>query len=115
MIMKPRPLRIPVDSAESVSALLDAPVKPTGCLVLAHGAGAGMEHAFMAGVAAGLRARGVAVLRYQFLYMERGSKRPDQPALAHAVVRAAVDAAAAALPGVPLFAGGKSFGARMSS
>ena len=113
--MKSRPLRIPLDASQSVSALLDTPAKPTACLVLAHGAGAGMTHAFMASVAAGLRERGVAVLRYQFVYMERGSKRPDQPALAHAVVRAAVGVATAKLPGVPLFAGGKSFGGRMTS
>jgi len=113
--MKPQALRIAVSDTQTVSALLDAPPKPIACLVLAHGAGAGMAHAFMAGVAAGLCERGVAVLRYQFVYMERGSKRPDAPALAHAAVRAAVDVAAEALPGVPLFAGGKSFGARMTS
>ena len=113
--MKPQALRIAVSDTQTVSALLDAPPKPIACLVLAHGAGAGMAHAFMAGVAAGLCERGVAVLRYQFVYMERGSKRPDAPGLAHAAVRAAVDVAAEALPGVPLFAGGKSFGARMTS
>jgi predicted alpha/beta-hydrolase family hydrolase len=98
-----------------VSGLLDAPAQPRACYVLAHGAGAGMTHPFMAAVAAGLVARGIATLRYQFPYMERGQKRPDPPALAHATVRAAVAAAAQALPGMPLIAGGKSFGGRMTS
>ncbi len=98
-----------------VSGLLDAPARPRACYVLAHGAGAGMAHPFMAAVAAGLVTRGIATLRYQFPYMERGQKRPDPPALAHATVRAAVAAAAQALPQVPLIAGGKSFGGRMTS
>jgi predicted alpha/beta-hydrolase family hydrolase len=85
------------------------------CLVLAHGAGAGMAHPFMAAVAAGLAARGVATLRYQFPYMERGAKRPDSPAVAQAAVRAAVAEAARLAPGLALYAGGKSFGGRMSS
>jgi len=113
--MKPKSLRIKIGAEQSVSALLDAPPGPAACLVLAHGAGAGMTHAFMASAAAGLAARGIAVLRYQFAYMENGSKRPDRPPLAHAAVQAAVARAAALLPGVPLLAGGKSFGARMSS
>jgi predicted alpha/beta-hydrolase family hydrolase len=113
--MKPASPRIAINAEQSVSALLDAPPSPAACLVLAHGAGAGMQHAFMAAVANGLAERGIAVLRYQFAYMERGSKRPDAPALAHAAVRAAVATAAERLPGVPLFAGGKSFGARMTS
>jgi predicted alpha/beta-hydrolase family hydrolase len=108
-------LRITIDASQSVSALLDAPPKPGACLVLAHGAGAGMAHPFMASVAAGLRERDVAVLRYQFVYMEQGSRRPDRPALAQGAVRAAVARAAELLPGVPLFVGGKSFGGRMSS
>jgi predicted alpha/beta-hydrolase family hydrolase len=99
----------------SVSALLDAPADPRAVYVLAHGAGAGMTHPFLAKVAAGLAERGVATLRYQFAYMERRSKRPDPPALAHAAVRAAVAEAARRLPGVPLYAGGKSFGGRMTS
>src|SRR5687768_8938110 len=85
------------------------------CYVLAHGAGAGMAHAFMAAVADGLAERGIATLRYQFPYMERGSKRPDAPPLAHAAVRAAVAQASTLLPQLPLFAGGKSFGGRMTS
>jgi uncharacterized protein len=103
------------DGEIRVSGLLDAPAQPRACYVLAHGAGAGMTHPFMAAVAAGLAARGIATLRYQFPYMERGQKRPDLPALAHATVRAAVAAATQALPNVPLIAGGKSFGGRMTS
>jgi uncharacterized protein len=74
-----------------------------------------MEHPFMAAVADGLFARGVATLRYQFPYMEAGGKRPDRPPLAHATVRAAVGKARDLLPALPLFAGGKSFGGRMAS
>ena len=93
--------------------MLQTPDDASACLVLAHGAGAGMNHWFMAAVADGLAERGIATLRFQFPYMESGSKRPDRPALAHATIRAAV--AAAALSGLPLFAGGKSFGGRMTS
>ena len=106
---------IEVDSTRSVSALLVAPQNPLACYVLAHGAGAGMAHPFMEAVAAGLAERGIATLRYQFPYMERGSKRPDAPALAHATVRAAVAQAARRVPGLALVAGGKSFGGRMTS
>jgi hypothetical protein len=74
-----------------------------------------MQHPFMAAVATGLAERGVATLRFQFAYMEQGRKRPDRPPLAHAAARAAVDAAAGHWKGLPLFAGGKSFGARMTS
>lgn len=81
--------------------------------MFAHGAGAGMTHSFMQAVADGLAARGIATLRYQFPSMERGSRRPDTPRLAHATVRAAV--ATAAATGLPLLAGGKSFGGRMTS
>ena len=99
----------------SVSALLLAPTDARACYVLAHGAGAGMTHAFMTAVAQGLAARGIATLRYQFPYMERGSRRPDTPRVAHAAVHAAAVEAAQRLPGLPLFAGGKSFGGRMTS
>jgi predicted alpha/beta-hydrolase family hydrolase len=98
-----------------VSALLDAPPDASAGYVLAHGAGAGMAHPFMAKVPEGLAQRGIATLRYQFPYMERRSRRPDPPGLAHATVRAAVAEAARRLPGLPLFAGGKSFGGRMTS
>ncbi|MEO5670370.1 MAG: alpha/beta family hydrolase [Ramlibacter sp.] len=109
-------LRLPVPSADAtVSALLEAPAKPRACYVFAHGAGAGMNHSFMAATAKGLAERGIATLRFQFPYMERKSKRPDSPAVAQAAVRAAVEEAAKQLPGLPLFAGGKSFGGRMTS
>jgi predicted alpha/beta-hydrolase family hydrolase len=98
-----------------VSGLLQAPTKARACYVLAHGAGAGMTHPFMAAAAAGLAERGIATLRYQFVYMEKGSKRPDPPPLAQATVRAAVDAAHRLRPELPLIAGGKSFGGRMTS
>ena len=99
----------------SVSALLLTPPDVRACYVLAHGAGAGMTHPFMGAVAQGLADRGVATLRYQFPYMERGSRRPDTPRVAHAAVRAACAEAAQRLPDLPLFAGGKSFGGRMTS
>ncbi|MGC1350054.1 MAG: alpha/beta family hydrolase [Xanthobacteraceae bacterium] len=98
-----------------VSGLLQTPPQPRACYVLAHGAGAGMKHRFLGAVAAEVSRRGIATLRYQFPYMERGAKRPDPPHLAHAAVRAAVAAASHALPGVALIAGGKSFGGRMTS
>ena len=97
------------------ATLLDAPKNPQACYVLAHGAGAGMTHPFLASVAKGLVDRNIATLRYQFPYMEKGSKRPDTPKVAHAAVRAAVEEATRKLPGVPLIAGGKSFGGRMTS
>ena len=98
-----------------MNVLLEAPPGALACYVLAHGAGAGMTHPFLANVAKGLAARGIATLRYNFPYMEKGTKRPDTPKVAHAAVRAAVEEAARRLPGVPLFAGGKSFGGRMTS
>ena len=110
-----QPAAIAIGEGESVSGLLQAPANARAGCVLAHGAGAGMNHPFMAAVAQGLAARGISTLRYEFPYMERGSKRPDVPRVAHAAVRAAVAHAVAAWPGLPLFAGGKSFGARMSS
>lgn len=111
----PQPLTLQVDATQQVSALLLAPPQPRAGYVLAHGAGAGMTHAFMEAVAQGLATRGIATLRYNFVYMERGSKRPDAPPLAHAAVRAAVAQAQRQWPGLPLVAGGKSFGARMTS
>jgi uncharacterized protein len=103
------------NGTEPLAALLDLPPQPRACYVLAHGAGAGMTHALMAAIATGLAGRGIATLRYNFPYMQRGSKRPDMPKVAHAAVRAAVAEAARRLRGVPLFAGGKSFGGRMTS
>jgi predicted alpha/beta-hydrolase family hydrolase len=109
------PVTINVGETTRVSGLLQAPPQPRACLVLAHGAGAGMAHPFMAGVAAGLAQRGVASLRFQFPYMERRNRRPDPPKLAQATVRAAAAEAARLLPQLPLVAGGKSFGGRMTS
>ena len=107
-------MRIDLDGTRFVSGLLTQAVDPFALLVLAHGAGAGMTHLFLQATADGLALRGVSVLRYQFPYMEAGSRRPDTPAVAHAAVRAAVDVAARE-SGAPLFAGGKSFGGRMTS
>jgi predicted alpha/beta-hydrolase family hydrolase len=109
------PVRIVVDGTTRVSGLLQHPRGARACLVLGPGAGAGMAHPFMAGIAADLAARGVATLRYQFPYMERGGKRPDAPVLCHATVRAAVLAARELAPTLALIAGGKSFGGRMTS
>lgn len=112
------PLSLPLAigaGGPAVSALLTAPARPRAAFVLAHGAGAGMTHPFMENVAQGLAARHIATLRFNFVFIERGAKRPDTPALAHAAVRAAVAQAQRLLPGVPLVAGGKSFGGRMTS
>jgi predicted alpha/beta-hydrolase family hydrolase len=95
--------------------LLIHPPQARACYVFAHGAGAGMAHASMETIAAGLVDRRIATLRYQFPYMEKGSKRPDPPAVAHAAVRAAVAEAARCCRGLPLLAGGKSFGGRITS
>lgn len=100
---------------ESVSALLLRPANAKALYLFAHGAGAGMTHKAMESNAQGLAERGVATLRYQFLYMEKESKRPDPPRLAHAVVRAAAAEAAKLARDLPLFAGGRSFGGRMTS
>jgi predicted alpha/beta-hydrolase family hydrolase len=108
-------LQIDVAKAGAVSALLTLPADARVCFVFAHGAGAGMTHPFMETVAQGLGERGVATLRYQFPYMEKASKRPDPPAVAHAAVRAAVAEAARRCAGLRLIAGGKSFGGRMTS
>jgi predicted alpha/beta-hydrolase family hydrolase len=98
-----------------VSGLLQDTPAARACYVFAHGAGAGMTHPFMAAVSTGLFERGVSTLRYQFPYMEKGSRRPDIPSIAHFTVRAAVAEASRLCPGLPLFAGGKSFGGRMTS
>lgn len=108
-------LTIPVGTTHGVSGLFERPGSARALLVLAHGAGAGMEHPAMQGVAAGLAWRGIATLRYQFPYMERKSRRPDPPPLCHATVRAAVAEAARLAPDLPLIAGGRSFGGRMTS
>ncbi|HEV7489761.1 MAG TPA: alpha/beta family hydrolase [Rhodanobacteraceae bacterium] len=112
---EPRDVTMAVDAGRQVSGILLAPAKSRACYVLAHGAGAGMRHPFMASIANELAQHGIATLRYQFPYMEFGSRRPDAPAIAHATVRAAVAEAKQRLPGCALFAGGKSFGGRMTS
>jgi uncharacterized protein len=111
----PQKLKIEVGKAGAVSALLLRPERSRACFVFAHGAGAGMTHPFMQAFAEGLCARSIASLRYQFPYMEKSSKRPDPPAIAHATVRAAVAEARRHCPDVRLIAGGKSFGGRMTS
>ena len=109
------PVTLTIDGGQQVSGLLLVPPDARACYVLAHGAGAGMTHPFMDAVAKGAAQRDIATLRYQFPYMERGSKRPDPPKVAQAAVRAAVAQAARLAPGIPLIAGGKSFGGRMTS
>lgn len=111
----PKALVISVDDATRVSALMQRPAHAKWCFVLAHGAGAGMNHPFMAAVADELAALDIATLRYQFPFAEKKSRRPDPPKLAQATVRAAVDAAHTVAPDLPLIAGGKSFGGRMTS
>ena len=112
--MEPQPLVIPVGD-ERVSGLLLRPEGAKALYLFAHGAGTGMTHKAMESNAHGLAQREIASLRYQFLYMEKGSKRPDPPRLAHAAVRAAAAEAGEQAPDLPLFAGGRSFGGRMTS
>ena len=111
----PKPVTISVGEHTRVSGLLQRPNAAKACLVLAHGAGADMHHSFMAAVAGDLLRFGIATLRFQFPYTEKRGKRPDPPALCHATIRAAVAAAHSLEPTRPLFAGGKSFGGRMTS
>jgi uncharacterized protein len=106
---------IDVDATTRVSGLVLVPPAAHACYVFGHGAGAGMEHPGMSSVANDLATLGIATLRYQFPYMERRSKRPDPPPVCHATVRAAVSAAARIAPNLPRFAGGRSFGGRMTS
>lgn len=108
-------LRFVVEDAGDVSAVLMHPANARWLLVLAHGAGAGMMHPFLTSLAGELAAVGVATLRYQFPYMEQRRRVPDSPAVLTATVRAAVYTAAEAAPGLPLLAGGKSMGGRMTS
>lgn len=108
-------LSIQVDATTRVPALLQRAAAARVLLVLAHGAGAGMRHAFLAGVARGLAQRGIETLRYEFPYMARGSRRPDAPPVCHATVRAAVNAARQIAPASSIVAAGKSFGGRMTS
>ena len=108
-------VRFTLDSGQVCSALWQAGADARSCYVFAHGAGAGMTHPFMSGVAEALAQRRIATYRFQFPYMERGTKRPDPPAIAQAAVRPAVEDARRWMPGLPLVAGGKSFGGRMTS
>jgi predicted alpha/beta-hydrolase family hydrolase len=108
-------VKIPVNDAIGVSGLLQMPARARACFVVAHGAGAGMQHPFMANIASELAARSIATLRYQFPYMEKGSRRPDPPKVCDVTIRAAVSAATRIAPELPLIAGGKSFGGRMTS
>jgi len=106
--------KLRVNETVTVSTLWEAPRKAKACYVLAHGAGAGMSHAFMQSVATALAERQIATLRFQFPYMEKGSKRTDSPKLCHATIRAAANYAREKTD-VPLIAGGRSFGGRMAS
>ena len=108
-------LALNVNDATRVSALWQSPTPARAAYVLAHGAGAGMDHVFMVAVATELQSQGIATLRYQFPYMERRARRPDPPRICQETVRAAVAEAGRLAPNVPLFAGGKSFGGRMTS
>jgi uncharacterized protein len=110
-----RNLSVQIDGSKKVSAVLLLPSKATHLLVLGHGAGAGMNHPFMGNLASELAEAGIGTLRYQFPYMEERRKSPDRPDVAMATVAAAVRAASETAPGLPLLAGGKSFGGRMTS
>jgi predicted alpha/beta-hydrolase family hydrolase len=113
MPTRPASLTITLPSGATTSGLLQAPARAEAGYVFAHGAGAAMDHGFITAIAQGLAERGIATLRFNFPFMEQGSKRPDPPAAAQAAVRAAVAEAALQWPGLPLFAGGKSYGGRM--
>ncbi|MBP0111235.1 MULTISPECIES: alpha/beta hydrolase family protein [Bradyrhizobium] len=115
MTSKTTELKLDIERIGTVSAMLTRPDHARACYVLAHGAGADMRHSFMGKVAAGLAERGIATFRFNFPYMEEKKGRPDQPAVAHAAIRAAVGEVARLCPGVKLIAGGKSFGGRMTS
>ncbi|WLB53755.1 alpha/beta hydrolase family protein [Bradyrhizobium japonicum] len=115
MATKTQELKLDIERIGPVSAILTQPAKARACYVLAHGAGAGMRHASMDRIAEGLADRGIATFRFNFPYMENKQGRPDQPAVAHATIRAAVEDASRLCPGLKLVAGGKSFGGRMTS
>lgn len=115
MATKTQELKLDIERIGTVSAILTQPDNARACYVLAHGAGTDMRHASMDKIAEGLAGRGIATLRFNFPYMEKRLGRPDQPAVAHAAIRAAVEEAARLCPGLKLVAGGKSFGGRMTS
>lgn len=113
--MTPTSFTVSLSSGESISAEAYTPEKTEAVYIFAHGAGAGMNHAFMKELSRELATLHITTLRFNFLYMEQKKKRPDFPAVAHKAVEAAVNKAVEIFPGVPLFAGGKSFGGRMTS
>ena len=115
MTVSTRELRLDIERIGAVSAILMVPADARACCILAHGAGAGMRHPSMDKIAEGLAKRGIATFRFNFPYMENQQGRPDQPVVAHATIRAAVEEATRLCPGVKLVAGGKSFGGRMTS
>ena len=115
MTVRPTELKLDIERIGTVSAILTQPDNARACYVLAHGAGTDMRHASMDKIAVGLAERGITTLRFNFPYMENKQGRPDQPAVAHAAIRAAVEEAALMCPGLKLVAGGKSFGGRMTS
>ena len=115
MTAKATELKLDIGRIGTVSAILMQPDNARACYVLAHGAGTDMRHASMEKIAVGLAERGIATLRFNFPYTENKQGRPDQPAVAHATIRAAVEEAARLCPGLKLVAGGKSFGGRMTS
>jgi len=112
--MEPQKIAIPVGS-DSVSGLYLRPEGAKALFLFAHGAGTNMSHGSMEANAEGLAARGIATLRFNFLYSEKGSKRPDSPKLAHDAIRAAAEVAREIMADLPLFAGGRSYGGRMTS
>src|SRR5450432_4253716 len=111
----PKNLHFAVENSGEVSAIFQRPSKPTHLLLLAHGAGAGMTHPFLESLADELAAAKIATFRYQFPYMEQGRRAPDRPPTLTATVNAAVSAAHKTAPNLPLIAGGKSMGGRMTS
>lgn len=116
MADKPKPIQIEIsERTGSVSALALVPKDAVALLVFAHGAGAGMRHTFMEGIAAELAIHGIGTMRYNFPYMEKGGRRPDPPAVAEKTVGVVMEQAQKLYPKLPIFAGGKSFGGRMTS
>lgn len=114
--MRTKSFKLPVSpSTGKVSAICLMPEHPVCVMTLAHGAGAGMEHSFMTALANGLAEKNIATLRFNFPFAEQKKFRPDSPAVAHQTIAAAIEKAKDLFPGVPVFAGGKSFGGRMSS
>jgi len=112
---EPEPWAIALNPATRVSALMQRPRPARAVFVMGHGAGAGMHHPFMSAVSGELAELGIATVRYQFPYMEKGSRRPDSPAVCDATIRAVIATVQEREPELPVIAGGKSFGGRMTS